>query len=494
MHTHKKRKLRFSYSDFVVNSLDSETDSQFESSTKSFKDVIIHDPSAESQGAIQLDSASQAQLAAMAQLAKANGGNSSGLDMDYLTKISAGQHNQITMAIAGDKIKELKINMNEEIQKNSGDTTTADILNETATDHIIYKDYDASKLDQYIEKISSMTMLEAVSLKNSIAKELNRLESCNTMIKAVADLRQNFDVVAPGKTPTMLDRKNAGCDVDKQILAANYLDDYGYSESAEEFTNLYEQYQPKLTELSNALEAHIAECSSKAASTKYMTEDFLHIINKRLDNLSPSDQNYAYLFKSLSILKDAFEHRTEFKVLYETMNCFIQNKTHLKKLAKALKGTFSDIASKLNSNFGPTTMSAFIKFANDCFDQDMYKVLSLLYFLNYVCVSEAKHNGDAWVKVFVLNINDISKGIWDLDLDSNDYKENANRAFNTNLNKINLYLKKRKIHISSQIQSQYMHLLNTETNSIEHVDAEEVGVVDSPIDTVVDTETIPVQE
>ena len=46
----------------------------------------------------------------------------------------------IIMQCAGDKVKELKDKMNEEILKTSPNEATTDVLTETANDNIIYKD------------------------------------------------------------------------------------------------------------------------------------------------------------------------------------------------------------------------------------------------------------------------------------------------------------------------------------------------------------------
>ena len=246
--------------------------------------------------------------------------------------------------------------MNEESLKTSPDEATTDILTETANDNIIYKDYDMSSLDAYMEKIGTMSMLESISLKNSITRELNRLESCHTMVKAVDDLRENFDFVAPGKEPTLMDRKMAGTNVDKQILTANYLDEYGYNESAEDFNKLYEAYQPKLEEMITKINAHIDTFSEKAASTQYMTEDFLHIIDKKIRNMNETDINYEHKMKGLKVLKDAFEHRTNLDFLAKKLHLFAANKTHLKNLVKAFEGTFSNFASKLNNSFATRTL------------------------------------------------------------------------------------------------------------------------------------------
>lgn len=503
MLNHKSRRIRFSFGDYVVNSLNSDDATDSDKVVISLHKETIHSNPESS----NLDKATQARLSAMAKQVKNNGDNGS-LSMDYLEKVPAKQHNQITMSVAGDKLKELNTKMAEEIKNNSGETSTADILNETASDHIVYKNYDMSDLDQYIAKINTMTMLEAISLKNSIAKELTRLESCNTMIKAVDELRENFDVVAPGKEPTLIDRKNAGTDVDKQILTANYLDEYGYAESADEFTKLYDAFQPKLTELSKALEAHIASCSSKAASTKYMTDDFIHIITKKIENMERNNENDAYTYKSLITLRHAFEHRTDLEFLKIKLWMFVKNKTHMKNLAKAMSGTFSNLSAKLNHNFSEKTLSIFINVCEDHFkpttSDKNYEVLAFLYFLNYVCSSEANSKNDAWVKVLVLNINDIYKNIWDIDMESTEYLDRMTEVFYPMLTEMANYLKNRKIKVSAQIQSQYDNLKKlivssndsesvTEDETIEHVEAEPIGVSSDRSSEIIDVATTPVE-
>ena len=452
----KNRRFRFQFDSYVSNEIEP-NESSDKTATIHMNDISIHRPNDQQQN--QIDSKSQAQLSALARQAKANGGNS-GLSAEYLEKIPAKQHNMITMQSAGDKLKEMKDKMNEEIKNNSGDTATSDILSDAANDHILYKDYDIAVLDQYMTNIDSMTLLESISLKNSVTKELNRLESCKTMLNAVGDLRQNFDFVAPGKEVTMMDRKNAGTDVDKKILAANYLDEYGFTENADEFDKLYETYQPKLKELTDKLTNHINACNKDAASTTYMTNDFLHIIDKRLNNMKPDEINYEYTSTRLETLKNAFSHRTDYSFLLNKLRLFTSNKTHMKNLAKAMNGTYSDIAAKLNKNFSPATLKEFINCMEDCFDHDQMKIISLMYFLNYVCTSEAKNNNDVWVKVFLLNISDIRKGIWDLEDDWRSYLANVCNAFDTYLEMITKYLIKRKTKINFQILNQYEKVMN----------------------------------
>ena len=278
------RHFRFQFDSYVTSEIEPSGESKEKSVTLKMKDLSVHLPKEQQRNQATLRPQDQKRLSVLAKQAKENGGNSS-LSTEYLEKIPAKQHNMITMQSAGDKLKEMKEEMNEEIKNNSGDVATSDILSDAANDHILYKDYDMEVLDQYMTKIESMSLLECISLKNSVAKELNRLESCHTMLKAVDDLRENFDFVAPGKEITTMDRKNAGTDVDKQIMSANYLDQYGFTENADEFTKLYDAYQPKLKELTEKLAAHISECGKDAASTTYMTNDFLHIIDTRLNNM-----------------------------------------------------------------------------------------------------------------------------------------------------------------------------------------------------------------
>ena len=502
------RHFRFQFDPYVTSEIEPSGETKEKTVTLKMKDFSVHLPKEQQQNQATLSPQDQKRLSVLAKQAKENGGNG-GLSTEYLERIPAKQHNMITMQSAGDKLKEMKEEMNEEIKNNSGDVATSDILSDAANDHILYKDYDMEVLDQYMTKIESMSLLECISLKNSVAKELNRLESCHTMLKAVDDLRENFDFVAPGKEITTMDRKNAGTDVDKQIMSANYLDQYGFTENADEFTKLYDAYQPKLKELTEKLAAHISECGKDAASTTYMTNDFLHIIDKRLNNMKSDEMNYEYTSARLETLRNAFSNRTDISYLKNKLRLFTNNKTHMKGLAKALNGTFSGIAAKLNKNFSPITLREFVNCMEDCFENDQIKIISLLYFLNYVCTSEAKTNNDVWVKVFMLNISDIRKGIWDLDIHWSTYLKETCDTLDDYLSDIKDYLTKRKVKINPQILAQYEKVMNyvpeekkedeessTEDTSesteisdnTEKVEVEEVGV--GPITTgeVVDVE------
>ena len=128
--------------------------------------------------------------------------------------------------------------------------------------------------------------------------------------------------------------------------------------------------------------------------------------------------------------------------------------------AKAFNGTFSGIAAKLNKNFSPITMREFVNCMEDCFENDQVKVLSLMYFLNHICSSEAKSNNDVWVKVFMLNISDIRKGIWDLDIHWSTYLKETCDTLNDYLSEIKDYLTKRKVKINPQILAQYEKVMN----------------------------------
>lgn len=374
--------------------------------------------------------------------------------------------------------------MTEEIKKTSDESITEDILSTTADDNIVYKNYNMTDIDKYIEKVPSMTMLEAVSLKNSVTKELERLESCHTMVKAVSEIKDNFDPA----------------NVDNKIMTANYLDTYGYEESADEFKNLYNAYQPKLTSLVEAIDKHIAECSKQAASTKYMTNDFLHIIEKKINNMKPTDMNYDYTMKKLQVLKTAFENRTDLTYLSNKLSLFIKNKTHLKNLAKAMNGTFTNIGGKLRSSFTDASLNSFLNGMEAVFGQDRDAVIILIYFLDYVCATEAKTNADSWVKVFVLNITDIRRGIWDMDIHFDKYLAQVDSALYPQIEEIKKYLASRKSKISSSIYSTYSTLISDidpkpekseETapveGDVEHVDAEVVGVDTSSNGIVIDS-------
>ena len=393
-----------------------------------------------------------AKLSAMAKGAKDGNNN-----MDYYYKVNAKTHNQITLDSARDKVKEAKEKMTEDLEKSVGDAAIVDTLAETANDHIVYKDYDVAALDQYMEKLDSLSLIELMSLKTSTAKELNRLEACQTMVKAANDLRQNFDFVEPGKEVTPLDRKNAGTNIDAKVMAANYLDMYGFDENEEQFKTLYDTYQPKLEELSKKLTEAIDARKDEAASTKYLTEDFLKVIRKRLNNLTPDSMDYVLKKKSLETLESAFANRTDLSYLIKRFKFFVENKRNLKKVAQAMRGSFSGIASKLNKDYTPQTMKAFV---NTLLDDELRftkeELIVFIYFLNYISSTDNNSNNNAWVKVLILNIGDVSKDIFDL-CDPDTYLLNIVESFFPMIHQVLFYIDKHKAKISTQI---YMGLNN----------------------------------
>ena len=108
----------------------------------------------------------------------------------------------------------------------------------------------------------------------------------------------------------------------------------------------------------------------------------------------------------------------------------------------------------------------------------------------------------------MLNISDIRKGIWDLDINWSTYLKETCDTFDDYLSEIKEYLTKRKVKINPQILAQYEKVMNyvpeekkedeessteetpesTEADDIEKVEAEEVGVAPVATGEVVDAE------
>ena len=153
------RHFRFQFDPYVTSEIEPSGETKEKTVTLKMKDFSVHLPKEQQQNQATLSPQDQKRLSVLAKQAKENGGNG-GLSTEYLEKIPAKQHNMITMQTAGDKLKEMKEEMNEEIKNNSGDVATSDILSDAANDHILYKDYDMEVLDQYMTKIESMSLLE----------------------------------------------------------------------------------------------------------------------------------------------------------------------------------------------------------------------------------------------------------------------------------------------------------------------------------------------
>ncbi len=422
----------------------------------------IIDESAAFEGQRQLTEEEAAPLRQMI----ANGQVNNGLSPEYMEKIPPKYHNQITLDCANKKVAQIKAEAQNDITLIAGTPAVSEIIKGTVDDTVVYGEYDTSSIDNYIEKLDSLSLLECVSLKKSITGELSKLESCKTMLDAVDEMRQNFDFNAPGKQVTAMDAKNAGKDINKDIMAANYLDEYGYDKDADEFKQFYATYQPKFTNLIEKIDVKIKSLKELADSTEYLTNDMVTVVDKKLRLLDQNGTNYEYKKVRLERVRDAFANRTNLDYLFNKFKNFAMNKGSVRTMVRAINnGSFSNITDNLRKDFTEDNLNSVIYLMSTVLGFTDKEIICFIYFLNKVCGSEAKTNFNVWVKVFVLNLTDIASGFYDLKvMDRMDYLNEFKLSFATNLCDIAMT---KTLALTSSMMQGYDHIKNlnmTKTN------------------------------
>ena len=115
----------------------------------------VIDESATFEGQRQLTEEEAAPLRQMI----ANGQVNNGLSPEYMEKIPPKYHNQITLDCANKKVAQIKADAQNDITLIAGTPAVSEIIKDTVDDNVVYGEYDTSSIDNYIEKLDSLSLL-----------------------------------------------------------------------------------------------------------------------------------------------------------------------------------------------------------------------------------------------------------------------------------------------------------------------------------------------
>lgn len=347
-------------------------------------------------------------------------GEGGGLSPEYLSKIPAKYHNQITLQCATEKVSKMRIELDEKAAELAGNVATEEILDEAA-EHIVYKEYTTEELDGYMEHVDELSLLELVMTRNSITKEIFRMDSCKEMLKSADEMRKNFDYQEPDKEITLLDKKNAGTDVNTEIMKANYLDEFDFDGTAEDFEKFYAEAKPRYNGYVDRLDTLIDQKREDSKSTKKLSEDMCNLIQKRVDAYPEDMLNRDYKTLRMMRVKEAFANRLDFSYLTKEFNKILSNKSMVRDLNRALRaGRLSKISDTMNHLFTKENMRNLSRFIFMLTENDPIFTLQIMYLLNKIAKREKISNYNAYVKTLVLNITDFYNEIFDLAEDPNE--------------------------------------------------------------------------
>ena len=315
---------------------------------------------------------------------------------------------------------------NEKYQKESEEFTNS-VISDNATKEILdeaeattnLSQFDFGDITEYLNKLEDLSFLEAVSYKKKVDAEIARWKSCESMLKAISELKLD-------------DTTN------RELMKINAMEDYKFMESVEDFESHYDANMSKLQKISDKLVSIVDTHKHEMDSTRFLTNEMVHLMKGKLAKLDPSGMNYEYNRSRMETVKNAFENRLDLSYLKNKFEIYLKtNKNNIKK-------DFKDNANLLNSNRRSKVINDLIRFFNEDIVYALYNQLMgifcggtsetylMMAFIAKVMNTEKKTSKDVWAKVFVLNMSDIYNDIFDIEMvDKDSYTDQVAHAFFT---------------------------------------------------------------
>ncbi len=309
------------------------------------------------------------------------------------------------------------------------DNATKEILDEAeATTNL--SQFDFGDISEYLEKLEMLSFLEAVSYKKKVDSEIARWKSCESMLKAISELKLD-------------DTAN------RELMKINAMEQYNFMDSIDDFETHYDENMDKLNQIATKLASMINEHKHEMDSTKFLTNEMIHLMQGKIDKLDPSGLNYQYNKSRMEIVVDAFQNRLNLDYLSNKMDIYLKtNKDNIKR-------DFRENAALLNNGRRSKAINDLIRFFNEdityaiyerlmsAFHDDVNATYLMMGFLAKVMNTEKKSSRNVWVKVFALNLSDIYNNIFDIEDAS--YMEKVTNTFYA---KIATFLKNQKFNKS----------------------------------------------
>lgn len=273
----------------------------------------------------------------------------------------------------------------------------ADTLTEAkAADQLARYDFGAMPL--FLAKLKTLTFLEQVDLSRRVNNEIARWEGCKTALECISDMH-------------ITDSMN------RQMMLINSMNHFGYNGTQEEFTADYTEKMDQLKKISAVLAACIDANKEGLGTTSFTTNEMIALMEKRASELQVESGTESSV-KYANHVVEIFKNRTSFDFLKGRLEIFL--KTNKKDLKRAI--------SELKSNKMPKCMKTLVRiFGNDTMyrvwytlimnhiNHDADAVFVLLSFLAKLTETEKNTGNAVWAKVFILNISDCQRKVFDLE-------------------------------------------------------------------------------
>ena len=314
----------------------------------------------------------------------------------------------------------------------------ADTLTEAkAADQLARYDFGAMPL--FLAKLKDLTFLELVDLSRRVNNEVARWNGCKTALECIADMK-------------------LGDSNNRTVMMLNSMAHFGYNGTQEEFSKDYTEKMEQLKNISAVLTAHIESKKEGLGTTSFTTREMIALMEKRASEIEVQSADKSALKYSNHVI-EIFKDRTNFTFLKNRLQIYLKtNKKDIKRAITEMKGSTMPKCMKILTRiFGNDTMyRVWYTLIMNHIDHDADAVFVLLSFLAKLTETEKNTGNAVWAKVFILNISDCQRKVFDLE-DPSEYIEKVWSNFHTLIDQF-LYNNK----INSRIQPGYNYTFKLE--------------------------------
>jgi len=277
------------------------------------------------------------------------------------------------------------------------DEATRELLDEDdATSDL--SNFDFGDIDEYCEKLGSLSFLEAVSYKKKIDVEIARWKSCKSMLKAISDLRLDDET-------------------NRELMKINAMEKYDFLESIDDFESHYEDNLNKLETISSKLVEIVSAHKDEMDSTKFLTDEMIHLMEGKVNKLDPEGMNYTFNKGKMETVINAFKNRLDLTYLSTKLDSYLlSSKANIRRdLRNCNSNNRAKFINDLVRYFSEDIIYGLYERLMCAFNDDAKSVYVMMGLLAKVMNTERKTSRDVWAKVFILNLADMYNNIFDIE-------------------------------------------------------------------------------
>lgn len=246
--------------------------------------------------------------------------------------------------------------------------------------------------------LSEKNFIELTFTKNTIAKQIESIESTKKSLDSIS-----------GLVDSQLSQKpKAEDDLKLKIELENELAKNGYKENKDQFYAQYETFTKNLNSASAAVAEALKKFENVKKTAKFLTDEMLTILKQKENDATTEEAKKRFAF-----LISVYENRSDLSYLIKkaSLTYILHN------LKKELNHDYAKCAKRarkqFNSIFSQTQLGVSEKYLLEKFHNDQRSLDLFIYQMMKI----ARYDGanSEWVKVLFINLVDIAAKVYDID-------------------------------------------------------------------------------